>query len=60
MVFSNSEPSQMVVHTAVIRSDSVAAIFCGSYYSRAATIRKWLLFKEGVYFVGKPVDSNDN
>ena len=59
MLLSNSEPSQMVVHTAVIRSDSMAAIFCG-YYSRAATIRKWLLFEGGVYFVGEPVDSNDN
>ena len=31
-----------------------------SYYSRAATIRGRLLFKGGVYFLGKPGDINNS
>ena len=34
-------------------------LFEGSYYSKAATIGGWLLFKGGIYFIRKPADIND-
>ena len=37
----------------------VRLLFKDGYYSRVATIQGWLLFKGGIYFIGKSIDSND-
>ena len=41
------------------QSDAMATIFFAVHFS-AATNRGRLLFEGDVYFVGKPVDSNDS
>ena len=43
-----------LIGTVFLRSDAVATIF----FSLFILVR--LLFKGGVYFVGKPMDSNDS